>query len=149
MGRRYSVDGSDTNTDNTSILAVTSTTAIRPKIYEWSIGSRATPADNACGYQLERYTVAGAGTAVVPQALDPGDPQPGTATSLEAHSSEPTYTAAAILYAVNVNMRATFRWVASPGGELVLPATAANGIGIVATVPSTAFVVEATIHFEE
>lgn len=149
MGRNYSIDGSDTNTDNTTILALTSTSAVRPKIYDIMWGSAATPAEQSSGYQLERYTAAGTSTSVVPQRLDPGDPQPGTATAGEAHSVEPTYTAAAILLRIPLHQRASWRWVANEGKELVLPATAANGIGFVAAVPTTAFNVEVTMHFEE
>lgn len=148
MARRYAIDGSKTNTNNETILALEGGTAIRPKIYEWSVSSRATPADEACGYQLERFTADGTSTSVTPQALDPGDPA-ATATAGENYTAEPTYTANAILYAVNVNQRATFRWVAAPGSEFIIPATSGNGIGLVAATPTSAFAVEATILFEE
>lgn len=149
MARRYSIDGQDTNTAATTILGLTSAATVRPKIYDLIMGSDATPADNAAEYVLQRYTAAGTSTAVTPQALDPGDPA-SLCSAGEAHSAEPTYTANAILLQFALNQRATFRWVAAPGGELVLPATAANGVGIqVIGIAGSAVNVNATIHFEE
>lgn len=147
-GRRYSIDGQDTNTAATTILELRSTTAIRPAIYDLISGSDATPADNAAEYNLQRTTTAGTSTAVTPQALDSGDPT-ATATAGEAHSAEPTYTANAIMLNYMHNQRATFRWVAAPDGEIVLPA-AANGVGIQSiTVAGSAVNTGATIHYLE
>ena len=61
---------------------------------------------------------------------------------------EPTYTANLVLLSVALNQRATFRWVASPGGELVYPATASNGLGIQTTTAS-AVAISATVHYNE
>jgi hypothetical protein len=149
MGRRYSIDGQDTNTVDTTILGLTSAATIRPKIYDILMGSPAAPADNAAKYVLQRYTAPGTLSAVTPQALDPGDPA-SLAAGGKAHSVEPTYTANAIMLQWSLNQRATFRWVASPGGEIILPATANNGVGIqVLTVGGSSVVVTSCIHFEE
>jgi len=129
MPRRYSVVGQDTNTASTTMIGMTSTTAIRPEIYDVVVGSVASPADNAAEYYLQRHTAAGTSTSVTPQALDPGDPS-ATATAGKNHSVEPTYTANAILLVIPKNQRSTFRWVAREGSELKLPATAANGISV-------------------
>ncbi|MEM3077614.1 MAG: hypothetical protein QXW38_08375 [Candidatus Nitrosotenuis sp.] len=148
-GRRYSIDGQDTNTASTTILGLTSTAAIRPAIYDLVSGSDATPADNAAEYNVQRYTAAGTATAVTPQALDPGNPA-ATATAGEAHTAEPTYTANAVLLNYMHNQRATFRWVAAPDGEIILPATAANGAGVqVITVAGSAVNTGITIHYLE
>jgi len=148
MSYNYCAYGSDTNTDNTSILSLEGATTIRPEIYDIIIGSRATPADYACGFEFQRFTVAGAGTTVTPAALKPGDPA-AKSTVLQALSSEPTYTASAYLLYFALNQRATFRWVAAPKSGLKIPATSGNGIGLQCDTPSTAFVNEACIHFEE
>jgi len=150
MGRNYSVDVLDTNTVDITIGGLTSAATIRPHIYDFVIGSAATPGDQAASYHLERYTAAGTSTAVTPQALDPGDPASLLAsTTGENHSAEPTYTAAAIMANWTVNQRATFRWVAREGKEIVLPATAANGIGLITRVVTSAYTVRATFHEEE
>ncbi len=150
MGRRYATDVLDTNTVDITVGGLTSAATIRPRIYEFSIGSAATPADQAAAYHLERYTAAGTSTAVVPQALDPADPASLlAATTGENHSVEPTYTAAAILMDIPVNQRATYRWFAVPGGEIVMPATAANGIGLITRVVTSAYTVRAQFYTEE
>src|SRR3989337_2729161 len=108
MGRRYAIDGQDTNTAGTSILGLTSAATIRPSIYDLICGSDATPADNAAEYVLQRNTAAGTSTAFTPVALDPADPA-SLAAAGQNHSAEPTYTAAALLLNWAQNQRATFR----------------------------------------
>lgn len=147
MGRRYSIDGQDTNTAATTILELRSTTAIRPAIYDLVSGSDATPADAAVEVNLQRTTTAGTSTSVTPQALDSGDPA-ATATAGEAHSAEPTYTANAVLLNFMQNQRATFRWVSAPEGEIKLPA-AANGVGALSVTVSSAFNQGLTVHYLE
>lgn len=148
MGRRYSGYGSDTNTASTTQVELRSTTAIRPRIYDLLVSSNATPADNSGEYVLKRSTTIGTSTSFTPVALDPGDPA-ATATFGVNHSAEPTYTANSDLLHFATNQRATFRWVAAPMGELVLPA-AANGVGLFAVaVGGSAVAMQYTIHFEE
>ena len=147
---RYSIDGQDTNTAATTILGVDAgATAHRIKVYDLVCGSDATPADNAAEYVLQRYTVDGTSTAVTPLALDPADAA-ALAEAGEAHSVEPTYTANAIALQWAQNQRATFRWVAAPGGEIIVPATADSGVGVqVITVSGSAVNTNVMIHFEE
>lgn len=148
MARRYAIDGQDTNTDETSILGLTSAATIRPKIYDVMCTGYGTPNDYQAKYVLNRYTAAGTSTAKTPQALDNGDPA-SLASAGEAHSAEPTYTANAVLLVISRNMRHPYRWVAIPGREIVLPATAANGVGVLVKEVSTAWTDNVCIHFEE
>jgi hypothetical protein len=127
---------------------LTSTSAIRPAVYDFFFGSNATPADNALNWLMERYTAAGTATAVTPQALDSGDPA-ATATAGENHTAEPTYTSNAVMLNISANQRSTQRWVASPGGEIICPATAANGVGVEPVHASFTGEVQCTIHYEE
>lgn len=147
---KYAIDGQDTNTAATTILGVDAgATTRRIKVYDLVLGSDATPADNAAEYVLQRYTVDGTSTAVTPQALDGADPA-ALAEAGEAHSVEPTYTANAIMLQWAQNQRATFRWVAVPGGEIVCPNTADSGVGIqVIGIAGSAVNTNAMIHFEE
>lgn len=147
MGRCYSVDGQDTNTAATSILGLTSASTVRPKIYLVSTGSDAT-ADAAAEYNLQRYTVAGTSTAVTPQGLDPGDPA-SLASSGEAHSVEPTYTANAIMFNLATNQRQGRDIYFMPGREIILPATAANGVGVQVVTVSATWNAIFTFHYEE
>lgn len=150
MPRRYSVDGRVANIVGDTILGLTSAATIRPEVYDLILGSAATPADNAAEYVLQRYSATGSGgSAVTPRPLDLADPA-SLAVAHEAHTSEPTYTADLIMLAFATNQRATFRWVAAPGGEIVLPATANAGVGLQTTVTGGSSVITSVMmHFNE
>ncbi len=51
----------------------------------------------------------------------------------------------------DINQRATFRWVAAPGGELVIPAIAASTIFFNASESSGGYtgIARCTVHWEE
>lgn len=145
----YAVDMQRTASTTASVGTITAD-ATRPRRVKWYdilIGSEATPADNVFLWRFQRCTAAGTSTAVVPQPLDPADVATETDAG-ENHTIEPTYTSAAILLHIGLNQRATFRWVAAPGGELVTPGTASNGIGV-ATPTSSAVVVTCQVHANE
>jgi hypothetical protein len=136
----------------TATLGTMTADATRPRrlrVYDAMFGSEATPADAAILWTFRRCTAAGTSTGVTPQNLDPAD----ATTEYDAgenHTIEPTYTAGAILLNVPLNQRATYRWVAAPGGELVMPATASNGFGIETDTISTGTpVITATVHADE
>lgn len=123
--------------------------ATRPRriaFHDLMFGSEATPADAAILWTVQRCTAAGINTTVTIAYLDPGD----SATESDAgenHSAEPTYTANTFLLNVPLNQRATFRWVAAPGMELVVPQTASNGIGIQTDTISTGTpIITSTVH---
>jgi hypothetical protein len=120
----------------------------RAKIYDLVFGSEGTPADVANLWQLQRATAAGTTTAVTPQALDPADAAAVTVAGENA-TVEPTYTSNAFLLTVALNQKATFRWIAAPGGELLIPATASNGIGIKTPTAGSSVAISAAVHFEE
>lgn len=136
----------------TASLGSMTSDSTRPRrlaVYDVMVGSEATPADAAILWTLRRCTAAGTSTGVTPQNLNPAD----ATTEYDAgenHTIEPTYTAGAILLNIPTNQRSTFRWVAAPGGELVMPATAANGFGIETDTISTGTpVITATVHANE
>jgi hypothetical protein len=119
----------------------------RARVYDILLGSEASPADNAFLWRFRRCTAAGTSTGVTPRNLDPAD----ATTEFDAgqnHTVEPTYTAGSELLEVALNQRATFRWVAAPGGELVIPATASNGIGV-ETPTASAVTVTSTVYLCE
>lgn len=111
-----------------TILEVVGGTGVRPGIYDLILSCDGTPADIAFIWKVMRRTVAGTATAFTPTLLDPGDPKAATATANANASAEPTVTANSEVLDLSLNQRATFRWVAAPGGELFAPATAANGL---------------------
>lgn len=127
MGRYLAVHQTPAGTD-LSIMNVTGSAAIRLRWYDFIIGSDATPADTATEFGIARTTDAGTGgTTLTEQLVDPltsgliGAAIGGTFTTQPAD-------AGGDIMMIALNQRATFRWVAAPGSELVASATAANGI---------------------
>lgn len=147
MPRRYSIDGEQTVASPTdTCLTLTGGTTNRPEIYDGWIGTEATPADNAIVWYMGRTTAAGTGTTVTAQALDSGDPA-AIGVAAEDHTSEPTYTAAAILFRLGLNQRASHKLNLDPNSPLRIPATANAGIGLYPVHSSFAGLVSATIWF--
>lgn len=109
----------------------------RGRISDLVVGSAATPADQAADFLLNRITAVGTeGSGLVPNNLDPAGPAGAYDSGLGVFTVEPTYTAAKQLLAFQLNQRATYRWVAAPGYELIMAATQNNGAGL-KTVTST------------
>jgi hypothetical protein len=127
-GRKYGFSGSITGAATKTIVGVTATAAVRPYLVDLMISSNATPADNSSEWWVLRFTAAGTSTAVTPSLFDSGDPA-ATSVCGKNHSAEPTYGTVPLLDIAH-NQRATFRWVAAPGEEIIAPATAANGFGV-------------------
>jgi hypothetical protein len=130
---KYAITGSQATVSGSykTVLDVFATTGSlrRGKVYDVLIGTNGTPADNYLQWDISRMTADGTGTAVTPQALDPADVA-ALATAKNNYSAEPTITAGSSLFNVGVNQRASYRWVAAPGSELVFPATASNGLAL-------------------
>lgn len=111
------------------ITAATGATTLRRAwIYDLTFGTDGTPADNSVTYKVDRQTTTGTRTAAVGAPLDGGDAA-ALITAGVVTTIEPTVTAATQLLEVATNQRATYRWVAVPGGELVIPATNVAGLG--------------------
>ena len=131
MADYYSAKG-DQNLLGTAITAleIHAVTAHlhRARLREVLVGSDDTPADVAYELTLQRTTAAGTATAVTPTALDASAPA-SYLTAGKNHTAEPTYTASTELLTIQNNLRASQRWVAAPGFELVIPATNLAGIG--------------------
>lgn len=110
------------------------TTPRRGKIYDLLIGTNGTPADNFMEWDISRVTTvstsAAAGTLVAAPPLDSAD---AAATSVCTVNSTGTSTISVPnIFYVGVNQRASYRWVAAPGSEIVWPAntsaTVSNGL---------------------
>jgi len=129
---RYSASGSQ-NLSSSLITALTiaaQSTAHRNEVYDITIGNVGAPADLVTLHTIQRISNPNASncTAVTPSLLDLADRASQTAGG-ENHTAEPTYTSNQELLEIPLNHRATFRWVAAPGGELVTIATNNYGIG--------------------
>ena len=144
-----------TTTDISLISVFASTIAPAPviqlrraRIYDLLVGTNGTPADNAMVWSMQRAT-AGSTSAYtgyvssVALALDQADSSP--AMAVWANSSAETaytFTATTFPWYVGVNQRASYRWVAAPGGEIVVPAV--SSAGCVLRVKSPAYTGTAT-----
>jgi hypothetical protein len=90
-------------------------------------GTDGTPADFACVADISRITALGTATGVTPTMDDPADTAAGTVAQANA-TAEPTVTAGSSLLSYPLNVRASYRWFANPGQELVIPATNLAGL---------------------
>jgi hypothetical protein len=107
----------------------------RGKIYDILIGTNGTPADNYVEWAVNRGTVfssaawLGSISSVSSEtALDTADA--GFAAFAAVNSSVVSSAACTLgvqNFYVGVNQRASYRWVAAPGSELVYPAATYNG----------------------
>lgn len=146
----YSIIGTNaTGTANKSLATVIAAATVRPRVYDIIVGNAQTPADQAIDLVLGRFTAIGTeGAAYTPRPLDPADPASLTTSGI-THSAEPTYTANQGMLDAPINQRATFRWVASPGSEIIAPATANNGLGFYLLSATAAAIQRCTIYFSE
>lgn len=105
--------------------ALEGSTSRRAKVYEFILGTSSAPADAAITWRLTRTSTANTGTGKTEAPLDPADP---AATSAVKDEVTAEGTLGDVIMDVGMHQRSTFRWVASPGGQLVIPATANAGI---------------------
>ena len=152
----YSINNSNAGTQQSlsssykSLVILTEATATlrRFKIYDVLIGTDGTPADNTVDWDISRQTAAGTATASTPVALDPADTAAGTVGAVNA-TAEGTITASSSVFFVGVNQRASYRWVAAPGSELVAPATNLAGFALRAKSPGYTGTATGTLYFQE
>jgi hypothetical protein len=133
-----------------SLTAATGATTLRRAwIYEVEIGADGTPADNQITFTVDRQTDVGTATAAAASPLDGGDAAALITESVN-NTAEPTVTAASfVLGPLSINQRASFRWVASPGCELVVPATNTTGLGLRAKSAAYASTMTGALKFWE
>lgn len=123
--------------------------ARRAKVYFITFGcAGGTVSDAFNKWVFQRVTAAGTATSVTPQLLDPGETA-AINDAAENHTVEPTYTAGAILLNKGLHCRAQYDVQLGPGRELILPATAAAGLGIQTPTAGTTIAAVAQLHYEE
>lgn len=128
--------------------ATGATTLRRGFVYDVLFGTDGTPADNSMTFKVDRQSTVGTGTAAVPSPLDSGDAA-ALLVGTTNHTIEPNVTAATLLMEVGINQRASYRWVAAPGGELVIPATNVAGLGLRAKSPAYTGTATGQLHYWE
>lgn len=128
-------------------ITTATTSPRRFNIYDLTVGSDASPADNAFLWEVNaRTSLQTGGTTVTPQAIDASDTT--AATTKADNTATANGSGSGIVWGCPLNQRATFRWVAAPGSELVSPALACAGFGV-GTPTSSAVTVEAYLYVNE
>ncbi len=137
-------------TEEIGDVSITTTLPRRVRVYDFMLSSIGTPADTQFDWILQRHTAHGTrGASVVPKALDKAD-----AAAL-ADAGEGTYTIATTvvtaeeLFELGLNLRASFRWVAAPDGELVVAAVDNEGLTWICNHASATDEMRVTAHFME
>jgi hypothetical protein len=132
-----------------AILGLTQLAATprRIKIYDILIGTNGTPADNFLEFDIGRVTAASTTTVLASNSLDPADAVALTVASV--NSSAFGAQAGNEVWYVGINQRASYRWVAAPGSELV--AAAASSVGFQLRARSAAYTgtVTGTLLYQE
>jgi hypothetical protein len=125
-----------TTTSSKTQVGITAATATlrRHSINEIIVGPDGAPnaTDGSVAWSVERCTTVGtAGATVTPKPLNPADAACDAVASV-MHSIEGTIAAsyADALLTMPINQRASQRWIAAPGSELIIPATNVNGIAV-------------------
>lgn len=118
------------------------------RIYDVLIGTDGTPADNFVAWDISKQTAVGTSTVVTAVPLDNSFRAAGTIAEVN-YTGEGTITAASSVFFIGVNQRASYRWVAAPGSELVIPATDENGFALRAKSAAYTGTATGTMLFEE
>lgn len=126
---RYAVAHQTAAGSDLGIINLNNGATVRCVLYELVMGSDATPADHAGEFVVNRTTAAGGGgTALTETPLDSLTVAATTAGTGGTFTAQPTDTANTEMLMIALNQRATFRWIAAPGGELIGIASANNGL---------------------
>jgi hypothetical protein len=151
MGRRYSVTHQTPAGTDLPIINLTGSATVRVAVYDIVIGSDAAPADQAGEFDVQRSTDTGTGgTDLNENALDPISDTPiGAGNGGTFTTAVPTITANSSLLMIGLNQRATFRWVAAPGGELFGVLAADDGIILESQAHTATPNINATFHWFE
>ena len=142
------------STVKTMLQAAAQTTGLRRAwIYEYKVGPSGLPNATDCeiAWTVIKQTTAGTGgVTLTANALDQADAAAAT-VCLGSLTAEPTGPETGILDTIGANQRGTYQWQVNPcgPGELVIPATNLNGIGIRAKSSTYASTVNVGMKFRE
>lgn len=119
----------------------------RGRVYDVMVGTNGTAADNVIEYDISRVTTSSTATIITPQPLDFADA--AAASIVTSNSSTMGTIAIQNVWYIGVNQRASYRWVAAPGSELVWPATSSAGLQLRARSPGYTSTVTGTWLWNE
>jgi hypothetical protein len=123
----------------------------RLKVFDFLVGCDAAPADQASKFAFRRTTADGDPlTAFTPTKLDPADGASVASMDLTwTGAAEPTITGSSDVLQIALNQRATNRWIAVPGHEIIIPATSEAGLALMSAVATSPANHAFTITWEE
>lgn len=134
----------------------------RGKLYDILVGTNAAPADNYLEWVIQRATLTTSGSAWAGSlsslssafALDLADPNmAGFSAVNSSNEGQVSLLLAPNPWYEGMNQRASYRWVANPGSEIVYPAvssaTGGNGLVLQARSAGYANTVTGTIMVQE
>ncbi len=137
-------------TEEIGDLSCTATLPRRLRLFDFMLSSVGTPADTQFDWILQRSTAHGTrGATVVPQPLDPADAAALADAGEGTYTIAVTNTAAEELFEIGLNLRATFRWVAAPDGEMMVAAVDNEGLVWICNHASATDEMRVTAHFAE
>lgn len=113
-------------TQNVIVYNPASTTTVASRIYEFSVGPHANSADNT--YTIRAIRTTSTGTFTNSITPDPTDTLAGACNTLTKNTSSAAASTGVELGRWGFHMRGGYRWVAIPGGELVLDRVFSHGV---------------------
>ena len=159
MPRSYSMNFTGTNsteggTDSKPLQHLNAgANTVAARIYDLVFGSDAV-ADNASRFRIVRSTTTGSNAASIISSF-PIAAQDGTAAGQMITlagiygTTQPTLTAGSSVLSWAQNQRATFRWVAAPGKELVTGVAAQAGLALLCSSNTSTYSSVSSIEYEE
>jgi hypothetical protein len=132
---------------NVNVANPASTTMAAAKVYEWSAGPAGNSADNTYTVKAIRQSTAGVFTNTVTPS--PLDAKAGASVSLANNTQTTAPTLGVELGRWGFHMRGGYRWVAIPGGELVVPLVFLGGIQWSTTFAQGSDILNWSVYFDE
>lgn len=134
-------------TQNVIVYNPAASTMAAAKVYEFSVGPAANSADNT--YQIRALRTSTTGTFTNTITPSPLDAKAGASVTLTKNTSSAAATGGVELGRWGFHMRGGYRWVAIPGGELVVPLVFSNGITWDTTFAQGSDVCNWSVFFDE
>ncbi len=131
MSQKYGVLGVQTvnSTSDETMLSLVAASARIFSVYDFMFGVSGVHSDGTYIYSITNIISGGGGTgdAAVPQPLDLTKSIAAVTTGLKEITVEPGTVNAVNSFEIPTNTRASYRWQATPGSELVSATGAAAG----------------------
>ncbi len=130
MANTYSVSHEQVAATDLAAIELQGSATIRISLFDFVIGTAATPAEAANSYEIVRSTTAGiTGTALTEEPFDPISPTAAATGEGGTWMTVPV-SGADVFGPFGLHQKATYRWVAQPGREIISAAATGDGLTI-------------------